>query len=98
MDMIAMLHRLLPPNDNNNEDGAANPAHFDSFLLEQEDLAYRVELWDEKKLGVEQVLAVTINASLGYAAYFAATKEYCERYVTLRHRNHILSRWNGPSQ
>lgn len=95
--MIATLHRLLPPNDNN-ENGATNSAHFDSSLLEQEDLAYRVELWDQKKLGVEQVLAVTINASLGYAAYFAATKEYSERYVTLRHRNHILSRWNGPSQ
>lgn len=95
--MIATLHRLLPPNDPH-DSGVNNPTLFDSSPIEQEDLAYRVELWDEKKLGVEQVLAFTINASLGYAAYFAATKEYGERYVTLRHRNHILSRWNGPSQ
>lgn len=95
--MIATSHRLLPPNDSN-DSGTSNPASFDSFLIEQEDLAYRVELWDERKLGVEQVLAVTVNASLGYAAYFAATKDYSDRYLTLRHRNRILSRWNGPSQ
>jgi hypothetical protein len=61
-----------------------------------EELPYRVELWDKPGLSVEQVLAVTANGSIGYAAYYAATREHPDRYVTLRHRNSIISRWNGP--
>jgi len=45
---------------------------------------------------VEQVLAVTANGSIGYAAYFAATREFPHRYITLRHKTGIISRWNGP--
>jgi hypothetical protein len=59
------------------------------------DLPYRVELWNEERSVVEQVLAVTAHSSIGYAAYHAATREYPDRYVTLRHRNRILSRWNA---
>ncbi|MBV8188652.1 MAG: hypothetical protein JOY64_04870 [Alphaproteobacteria bacterium] len=61
-----------------------------------EELPYKVELWDEQGLSVEQVLAVTANGSIGYAAYYAATREHSDRYITLRHRNSIISRWNGP--
>lgn len=95
--MIATLQRLLPPHDPN-DGGPEDPSLFGSFLVEQEDLAYKVELWNDAKTAVEQVLAVTVSASLGYAAYYAATKEYAERYLTLRHKNRILSWWNGPSQ
>lgn len=65
--------------------------------VEREDLPFRVELWDETKSSVEQVLAVTSNGSIGYAAYYAATREHPARYVTLRHKNRIISRWNGPA-
>jgi hypothetical protein len=61
---------------------------------EREDLPYRVELWDEGRTQVEQVLAVTANGSIGYAAYYAATREHPNRYITLRHKNRIVSRWN----
>jgi hypothetical protein len=61
-----------------------------------EELPYRVELWDMPGLSVEQVLAVTVSGSIGYAAYYAATREHPDRYITLRHRNSIISRWNGP--
>jgi hypothetical protein len=64
----------------------------------REDLPYRVELWDEAKKAVEQVLAVTVNAGIGYAAYYAATREHPQRYITLRHKNAIVSRWNGAEQ
>ena len=64
---------------------------------EQADLPYRVELWNDARSSVEVVLAVTANASIGYAAYFAASRDYPERYVTLRFRDTILSRWNGPA-
>ena len=60
------------------------------------DLAYEVELWDQGKGKVERVLAITANGSIGYAAYFEATKEHPDRYVTLRHKNRIMARWNPP--
>ena len=59
-----------------------------------DDLPYKVELWNEDRTAVEQVLAVTARSSIGYAAYYAATREYPDRYVTLRHRSRVLSRWN----
>jgi len=64
--------------------------------LEGEDLPYKVELWDEGKNSVEVVLAVTASPSIGYAAYFAATREYPMRYVTLRYKSSVVTRWNGP--
>lgn len=64
--------------------------------VEQEDLPYRVELWDPAKKAVEQVLAVTANSSIGYAAYNAATRDYVDRYVTLRYKGNVLIRWNSP--
>ena len=60
-----------------------------------DDLPYRVELWNADRGSVEQVLAVTAHSSIGYAAYHAATREYPDRYVTLSHRNRVLSRWNA---
>ena len=64
----------------------------------REDLPYKVEIWNETGAAVEQVIAVTANASIGYAAYYAATREYPDRYITLRHKNSVVSRWNGPPQ
>ena len=55
-----------------------------------------VELWEVTRRRVETVRAVPANGSIGYAAYYAATREYPDRYVTLRHKNSIVSRWNGP--
>ena len=94
--MSARQYRCLPSNDD--REGRPTGAALDSFLVDQEDLAYKVELWDESTSRVEQVLAVTVSASLGYAAFFAATKEYGDRYLTLRHNNRVISRWNGPPQ
>ena len=65
--------------------------------LEQEDLPYRVELWDAGKKVVEQLLAVTANSSIGYAAYYAATRDHADRYITLRHKGAVLIRWNSPT-
>jgi hypothetical protein len=66
----------------------------DRGAAEREDLPYKVELWNAARTAVEQVLAVTANGSIGYAAYFAATREHPDRYITLRHKNRIVSRWN----
>jgi hypothetical protein len=86
----------LAPNADS-DDGHGEPIADRDGISEREDLPYRVELWDASKTSIEQVLAVTANASIGYAAYYAATREHAERYITLRHKNGILSRWNGPS-
>jgi len=79
------------------DDGPAELLPFGPVPTEREDLPYRVELWNEAKASVEQVLAVTASGSIGYAAFYAATREFPQRYVTLRHKNRIVSRWNGPS-
>ena len=61
----------------------------------KEELPYKVELWDAQGASVEVVLAVTASASIGYAAFFAATREHPDRHITLRHKNSIVSRWAG---
>jgi len=78
------------------DDDARKPVAYDRETAGREDLPYRVELWDEAKKSVELVLAVTANGSIGYAAYYAATREYPNRYLTLRHKNTTVARWNGP--
>jgi hypothetical protein len=88
-------HQLLPA-DVPHGGGPGSGIPFDLNPTEREDLPYHVELWNETKKGVELVLAATASASIGYAAYFAATKEFPDRFVTLRHKSSIISRWNGP--
>ena len=87
-------YRLSPQNDEDDAvrsvpGGGRRPAP-------HEDLPYKVELWNADKTVVEQVLAVTANGSIGYAAYYAATREYPDRYVSLRHKGSIIARFNGP--
>ena len=62
----------------------------------REDLPYKVELWNAEKVTVEQVLAVTSNSSIGYAAYYAATREYPDRLVTLRHKGRTVVKSHTP--
>lgn len=88
-----LLYRLAA---GDREDDSAGEPSFDPTPLEREELPYKVELWDEAKTAVEQVLAVTASGSIGYAAYYAATREFPNRYITLRHKHGIISRWNGP--
>lgn len=89
------VHRFLP-GDDAEDPSSRKISRFDQPTAPREDLPYKVELWDESKTSIEQVLAVTANGSIGYAAYYAAAREYPNRYVTLRHRNSIVSRSNPP--
>jgi len=79
----------------NDDADDAPPKAFDRATASRDDLPYKVELWNDERTAVEQVLAVTAHSSIGYAAYHAATREYPDRYVTLRHRERVLSRWNA---
>jgi hypothetical protein len=88
-------YHFVPDDDRGDPARRAAPRS-DQSTAGREDLPYRVELWDDSRSSVEQVLAVTANGSIGYAAYYAAAREYPDRYVTLRHKNSIISRSNPP--
>ena len=88
------FYRLASGGDSDEANG--RPGRSGRDAPEHEELPYKVELWNAARTAVEVVLAVTANGSIGYAAYYAATREYPDRYVTLRHKNSIVSRWNGP--
>jgi hypothetical protein len=89
-----LLYRLRPAEDND-EQGSGAPSSGPDPIA-REDLPYKVELWNAGKNSVEQVLAVTASGSIGYAAFYGATREFPDRYITLRHKTSIISRWNGP--
>jgi hypothetical protein len=90
----SLRYHFVP--DDPSEDGARRAARSDGSTASREDLPFKVELLDASRSSVEQVLAVTANGSIGYAAYYAAAREYPDRYVTLRHKNNIISRSNPP--
>jgi hypothetical protein len=86
--------RLAPPGDR--EDDVPRRAPSRPVPVDREDLPYKVEIWNETGASVEQIVAITANASIGYAAYYAATREYPDRHITLRHKNSVVVRWSGP--
>ena len=88
------LLRLAPPGDREDDMPRRAPAR--PVPVDREDLPYKVEIWNETGAAVEQIVAVTANASIGYAAYYAATREYPDRHITLRHKNSVVARWSGP--
>jgi hypothetical protein len=90
------LYYHLGGPDDDPRDPTRRAPQSDQSTASREDLPYKVELWDESRSSVEQVLAVTANGSIGYAAYYAATREFPDRYVTLRHKSNIISRSNPP--
>ena len=83
-----------PPSDR--EDGLPRSVPSQPLPSEREDLPYKVEIWNETGASVEQIVAVTANASIGYAAYYAATREFPDRHITLRHKSSVVARWSGP--
>jgi hypothetical protein len=93
--MLAGHYRLVLGQDDDSG-GSIRPAHFDGQLASDDEFPYKVELWNEAQSEVAVILAVAISVSLGYAAYYAATRDYPGRYITLRHDDRIVSRWNNP--
>jgi hypothetical protein len=62
-----------------------------------DDLPYRVEVWDEAGAHVDLIVAVSLSPAIGYAAFYAATREYPGRAITLRHKSRVLSRWTAQT-
>lgn len=90
--MLAKAFRF-GPSDDPPSDRARRRAPPSPGAVTRDELAYKVELWDGEL--VAQVLAATSSASIGYAAYYAATREFPEALITLRHNDTIMSRSGG---
>jgi hypothetical protein len=97
MSVARFFHPLFSSGSDygDNTGGPHRPAAGAAF--QPEDLPFRVELWDDSKTEVERVLAVAASGAIGYAAYHAATVEYPDRYISLKNKTTVLSRWNGPA-
>jgi hypothetical protein len=93
--MYASAHYLCPPDDGKDDGPEGTQKTSGGFPTQGDDLAYKVEVWDETGKFVEQVVAVSATPAIGYAAYYAAAREYPGRSITLRHRKAIVSRWTG---
>lgn len=93
--VLRLAYRLHTGDDD--ADAAAAAASFGHDPVENEDLPYKVEVWDAAGQYVEQVVAISANPSIGFAAYYAAAREFPGRDVTLRHRDRVLSRWAARS-
>lgn len=93
--MYASAHHLSPPDDGKDDGSDETRKHVAGFPTQDDDLAYKVEVWDETGKFVEQIVAISATPAIGYAAYYAATREYPGRSITLRHRKAIVSRWTG---
>ena len=91
--MPRLAYKLHSGGDAADGDGASAP--FGGVPGENEDLPYKVEVWDAGGQFVEQVVAVSANPAIGFAAYYAAAREYPGRDVTLRYKDRVLSRWPG---
>ncbi|RAK61638.1 hypothetical protein DJ021_00910 [Phenylobacterium hankyongense] len=96
MVVTAGVHQFRPPDDPT-DDGGGTPSPYGGFPNESEDLPYRVEVWDPDGRFVEQVVAVSLSPAIGYAAFYAASREFPGRAITLRHKSAVLSRWSGQA-
>jgi hypothetical protein len=92
---LTRIHRFIGVDDPEGGPAGKLPRHPDDGVADQ--LSYKVELWDPRKATVELVLAATASGSIGFAAYHAATREFPDRYIVLRHRDAVIARWNGPA-
>jgi hypothetical protein len=66
-------------------------------IAEPEGLPYAVEIMNPSGAFVDEVLATTTSASIGFAAYYAAVREFPDRIITLRHKNSVVARWSSPN-
>jgi hypothetical protein len=92
---LQVLHRFAPPDETDGA-GAQKPKGLPDPAL-WDDLPFKVELWNADKASVDLVLAVTASGNIGFAAYHAATREFPDRYIVLRHNDAVLARWNSPA-
>ena len=55
-----------------------------------DDLPYRVEVWDDKDTPIEEIIAVTSDYATAKGAYEAAVKRRPGRFITLREKARVI--------
>ena len=93
--MFASAYGLRPTDDASNGGLPERGDRPGPSPAPNEDLAYKIELLNASGDAVDQVLAVTSSVSIGYAAYYAATREFPDAVIILRHKNSVISKWGG---
>lgn len=58
---------------------------------DEEELPYRIELWDARNRKVERVLARAARPALARAIFTAAQQEYPERRITLQRGTRLIA-------
>ena len=55
-----------------------------------DDLPYRVEVWDDKDTHIEEIIALTSDYATAKGAYEAAVKRRPGRFIALRERARVI--------
>ncbi|HEY8617436.1 hypothetical protein [Phenylobacterium sp.] len=63
------------------------------FTIEGDDLPYKVEVLDPETGAVERVIAIAADATIGFAAYYAAARENPGRDIVITHKGNVLAKW-----
>lgn len=58
---------------------------------DDEDLPYRIDLWDTRSHKVERILARASRSTLARAIFKAAQQEYPDRRITLRRGTRVIA-------
>jgi hypothetical protein len=85
------------PTDSGGDNGATNGVPPPGAAEAPEAMLYRIELWDETGTAFRRLLAITASAGTGYAAYYAAAREYPEGTIILSHKGRVLMQWHRTS-
>ena len=94
-----MFHRPVRfAHGGNDDDGASGGGGFSGlpFTIEGDDLPYKVEVWDADG-ALDRVIAIAADATIGFAAYYAAARENPGRDITITHKGRVLARWTRRS-
>jgi hypothetical protein len=59
---------------------------------DDDDLPFRVELWDDKDSHIEEVIALTSDYATGRSAYEEAVKRRPGKLITLRQKARVIQK------
>jgi hypothetical protein len=65
--------------------------------MSDDDLPYRVELWDDKDAHVEEVIALVSDYATAKSAFDEAVKRRPGKLITLRQRRRVLADSRGKA-
>jgi hypothetical protein len=60
------------------------------LVIREDDLPYRVEVWDDKDSHIEELIALTSDYATAKSAYEEAVKRRPGRFITLRQKARII--------